>query len=259
MPKPKTHQPKLIRALDRVIFITLLLVGLGLVWEYATQQYWSGLADAILPLHASPEEKVEAILAWMNRWADRASNDRASGEPLDRIASFRGLRYLNDCGAATNIILNLSSAGGFRARRLLLLGEDGRTKHVVVEVLASHRWIVVATLRRAVFRGKDSQALTREQLADPEVFQQAIAAIPGYDPDYTFQRTANIRVEKIPVAGGMLWRVLNKLLPEWEGWLAESLVFDRRSRLFTACAVCLLAVAVLVRLFAGWRLRRRSS
>lgn len=254
----RNQQPKLIRALNVAVFVTLLLLGIGLLWEYSTQQYWNGLADAIIPLQATPEQKVEAILTWMNRWAERASTGEASGEPLDRIASFRGLRYLSDCGAATNIVLNLSSAGGFRARRLLLLGEDGGTKHVVVEVLAGQRWIVVGALRRAVVRGKDGQTLTREQLANPQVFQEAIAAVPGYSSDYTFQRTANIRIEKIPLVGGMLRPVLNKLAPEWEGWLAESLIFDRRSRLFAVSTALLFAGTTLGRLFAGWRLRRKT-
>ncbi len=253
------QKSNLVRALNALLLTALLLVGVGLVWEFATQHYWSGLADAIIPLEAAPEEKVEAILAWMGRWPARASVDEASGQPQDRIATSRGLHYLSDCGAATNIVLNLSASSGFRARRLLLLGDDGGTMHVVTEVQTGQRWIVVDALNRAVLRGENGNALTREELADPEVFREAVAVVPGYKPEHTFRHTAHIRAEKIPILGGVLRGVLNRILPGWEGWVAESLVFDRRSRLFTMSAALLFTAAALGRAFAGWRLRRKSS
>ncbi len=247
---------KLLRTGNWLLAFTAFLAGLGLLWEYGAVQYWRGLAHAIVPWAATPEEKVEAILAWMNDWPARAGAKPASGQPQDAVMRFCGLQYPSDCGAATNVIVNMAAASEMRARRLLLLDAERKTKHVTAEVLLGERWVVVDGLNYAVLRDASGQGMTREELADPEVFQQAISRLPSYNPEYTFERTAHIRVEKIPLFGSVLRRVLDRVVPGWEGALAETLLLDRPSRLFFALAVLLFLSAAAARGAMAWRLRR---
>lgn len=249
----------LLRTWNWLLAFTAFLAGLGLLWEYGTEQYWRGLAHATVPVEATSEEKVEAILAWMKNWPARAGATLASGQPQDAVMRFCGLQYPSDCGAATNVILNLAEASGARARRLLLLDAERKTKHVVAEVLLGERWAVVGGLSYAVLRDASGREVTREELADPAIFQQAISRMPSYNPEYTFERTANIRVEKIPLFGSMLRRVLDRVVPGWEGVLAESLLLDRPSRLFSAFAILLFLSAAAVWGAMAWRLRWRRA
>ncbi|MCL6565877.1 MAG: hypothetical protein K6U09_05565 [Acidobacteriia bacterium] len=248
----------LLRLGNWLLAFTAFLAGLGLLWEYGAVQYWRGLAHAIVPVEATPEEKVEAILTWMSNWPARTGATTASALPQDAVMRFCGLQYPSDCGAAKNVIVNLAAASGLRARRLLLLNPERKTKHVAAEVLLGERWVVVDGLNHGVLRDASGRALTREELADPEIFQQAVSRLPSYNPDYTFERTANVRVEKIPLLGSVLRRVLDRVVPGWEGALAETLLLDRPSRKFAAFAVLLFLLAAAARGAITWRLQRHA-
>jgi hypothetical protein len=45
------------------------------MWELSVSQYLKGFSDAIVPEAASPQQKVEAILAWMSKGPPRLSAD----------------------------------------------------------------------------------------------------------------------------------------------------------------------------------------
>ncbi|MGA9389760.1 MAG: hypothetical protein WBV69_04865, partial [Candidatus Sulfotelmatobacter sp.] len=135
-------------------------------------------------------------------------------------------RLLKICGSASNAFINLGEAVGLKTRRLLLLNTAGNSKHVVVEVQWGNRWAVVDPSSRAVFRDGSGRPLTKEELRDPEVFKDAISRIPGYNPDYTFERTVHLHLTRIPVLGDFLRHSLTSLLPRWEeavnwGYLPE--------------------------------------
>jgi len=129
-----------------VLLISSVLMSLfGLGWEYSTRWYLSGFSNAVLPYAATPEKKVTAILEWMEkgptRQAEYYSDDAQNRDPLDTL-NYKEL--LSVCGTATNAFVNLASAGGMEARRLLLLDTQGmNTNHVVAEVLIDGRWVVV--------------------------------------------------------------------------------------------------------------------
>jgi hypothetical protein len=87
--------------------------------------------------------------------------------------------------------------------------------------------VVVDPSFRTVFRDKSRRALTREDLHNPAVFEAAAHRIPKYDPVYSFDHTAHIRLARIPMLGNFLLQSLNVLFPEWEetvnwGYLPEN-------------------------------------
>src|SRR5689334_5382816 len=95
-------------------------------WEYSTRQYLKGFSDAIVPKHAIPEVKVQAILDWIKSGPTRRS-DTAKGILADRDPE-ETLNYdslLQVCGSATNAFINLALRSGLDARRLLLINAQG--------------------------------------------------------------------------------------------------------------------------------------
>lgn len=228
LPLKHGHLLAFVRQVSNVLMVgafALALYGLG--WNYSTHRYLEGFADAIVPLNGSPLEKSEALLNWLSHEPERsdlAVNGTASLRDPVRIVQNAGL--LKVCGSATNAFVNLADVAGLRTRRLLLIDQSGGTKHVVAEVQAGDRWFVVDPRARFVFRDRSGRALTKEDLSDPDVFRDAISRMPGYDPSYTFERTAHIHLERIPLLGNLLRRALDSLFPKWEeainwGYLPE--------------------------------------
>jgi hypothetical protein len=130
---------------------------------------------------------VAAILAWMQqgpaRETDYYSDDSESRDPLDTL-NYKEL--LSVCGTGTNAFVNLASAGGIQARRLLLLdAQTLNTNHVVAEVHLSGRWVIVDPSFHAILKDSAGHLLTKEDLARPGVLQDATQDLPGYDPSYT--------------------------------------------------------------------------
>jgi hypothetical protein len=195
----------------------LLLAVSGVFWNYSTRRYLKGFADAIVPLQGSPQEKTEALLSWLR---DKPQRNHV---PLEGAASLRDPvnilqngRLLKICGSASNAFINLADVAGLRTRRLLLLDQFGGTKHVIAEVKWGDRWVAVDPQQHRVFQDQSGRALTKEDLRDPKVFQDAISRIPGYSPAYTFEHTAHVRLQRIPIVGNLLRRVLDRLFPTWE-------------------------------------------
>jgi hypothetical protein len=156
---------------------------------------------------------------------------------------------LRVCGSATNAFINLADSGGLDARRLLLLGADGQTKHVVAEVLVNKRWIVVDPTFHLIFRGADEDFLTHAQLVDPAVFAIATRSIANYDPTYTFERTAHVHTAHISYIGTEMRRVLNAIAPTWDESTTASLMFERQSFAAMITAILLLIFVLLLRSF----------
>src|ERR1035437_5397864 len=124
-----------------LLISSVLLTMFGVAWEYSTRWYLSGFSNAVLPYSSSPEKKVAAILSWIDRGPAREteyySDDAEDRDPVDTL-NYKEL--LNVYGTATNAFVNLASAGGIGARRLLLLDAQGmNTNHVVAEVLLDGR------------------------------------------------------------------------------------------------------------------------
>ncbi len=149
-----------------------------------------------------PEQKIEAILAWMRTGpvrAEAARPDDLSPRNPENTLNYRQLLLV--CGSATNAFLNLSRSSGLESRRLLLLTADRKTKHVVAEVLVDGRWIVVDPSFRIVMRDVGGRALTRKELQNPATFKEAIGGVLNYPADYSYDRYAHVRLARLPLDG----------------------------------------------------------
>lgn len=236
----------------------LLIVSLGAVlysagWEFSTRSYLQGFSDAIVPSSDSPEQKVAAILAWMQHGPARRSttdpNLLDARNPEDTL-NYRQL--LEVCGTATNAFVNVAQSSGLRARRLLLLDDTRVSKHVVVEVLLDARWIVVDPSYHAMLRVPAGRLATRTELQNPEIFRAATAVIPNYPSGYTYERTVHVRLSRIPLVGRYLRPALNFIWPSWEESINWTLFLERESFAMLTISILLLCFALAARLFLGW-------
>jgi hypothetical protein len=239
------------------------------IWEHSVRQYLKGFSDAVIPEASTPRQKAEAILTWMRFGPPRLeavdTSALSAHDPTDTL-NYRQL--LEVCGSATNAFLNLSRSSGLEARRLLLLTPDRTAKHVVAEVHLDGRWIIVDATYRVMFQDARGRLLTRADLQDPRIFQEAIARIPGYIPVYSYERVAHVRVGALPVLGPFLRRALDAVLPGWDESMDWSLLLERRSFAYFFLSVWALIFFLLVRIVLAWladhrlripRLRLRTS
>jgi hypothetical protein len=223
------------------------------IWEHSVRQYLSGFSDAIIPEGSSPEQKAQAILTWMSYGPPRREAPDPSAlsahDPTDTL-NYRQL--LEVCGSATNAFLNLSRSSGLEARRLLLLSQDRTAKHVVAEVQIGSRWVIVDATYRAFMKDSQGRLLTRADLQDPRMFQEAITQIPGYTAMYSYERVAHVRVGALPVLGPFLRRALDTALSGWDESLDWSLLLERRSFAFFFLSVWALTFFFLLRIVLAW-------
>ncbi len=235
-------------AANALLVASALLLAYGVGWEISTRRYLHGFSDAIVPLSASPEQKVEAILAWMKRGPARLAASDVHGLTLRDPGTTLGYtRLLEVCGTATNAFVNLAISSGVPSRRLLLLDANRQTYHVVAEVRLEDRWVVVDPAMRLIFRDAQGHPLTRQQLTDPRLLTEAKQVAGGYPGQYNFERTAHVRLGRIPYVGKLLRRLLNKLFPTWDEALNWTLVVERSSFAFLLGAALLLTFSLLVR------------
>jgi len=245
------------RALVRLSNVLLLLAIVAALyctaWEFSTQRYADAFSDAIVPVSASPEQKVQSLLDWMAHPPARFTTGIV-GTPNDRnpIDTLNYKALLQVCGTATNAFINLADTSDLSARRLLLLGPNGRTRHVDAEVWIDGRWFVVDPTFRVILRGAGGNMLTRRELANPAVFAAATRGIPRYDPSYNFEHTAHIRIAAVPLVGKPAGRVLDSLLPRWQDSALISLIVERESLLNLDIALLVVLLLLAFRLALYW-------
>lgn len=238
-----------------LLIVSVFLAAYSVVWEYSTRRYLKGFSDAIVPESASSsaQEKIEAILNWMAHGpARRPPGTEFSASNRDPVDTLNYAALLQVCGTATNAYINLADSTGLRARRLLLLDSHQMTKHVVAEVFVDGRWIVVDPTFRLLPRDAGGQLLTREQLADPAVLSAATQGIREYLPEYTYDRTAHIRMARIPVVGRPLRDVLDRLIPGWDDSALLSVLLERESLAAMVLAIVLVLFLSLLRVALRW-------
>lgn len=199
-----------------LVIFSLGLFIYGLAWNLSTRRYLKGFSDAIIPLEGSEQERTEALSQWFRHGPPRLEALGAGMDGTrDTVVIVRDVHLLKICGSATNAFINLADAAGLKTRRLLLLAESGAAKHVMAEVKWGDRWVVVDPQQGRVFRDHLGRALSKEELRDPTVFRDAISGMPGYNPEYTFERTNHIHLRRIPL-GNLLRRTLTHFFPGWE-------------------------------------------
>lgn len=223
------------------------------IWEYSVRQYLRGFSDALIPAAASPEQKVEAILAWMRSGPPRpvASNPEELSK-RDPQTTLNYKQLLAVCGTATNAFLNLARSSGLNARRLLLLTPERNTKHVVAEVQIDDRWIVADPTYRVVLRDAQGHLLTRRDLREPKIFAEAIAQVPNYPADYDYQYFAHVRIARLPLQGLGLRRLLDSMNPGWDEAFDWSLLLERESFFILFFSGAATIFFLFLRFFLGW-------
>jgi hypothetical protein len=132
----------------------------------------------------------------------------------------------------------------------LLLDSHRGAEHVDAEVPVHGRWIVVDAAFRAILRGADGSALTRDQrrqLCFPpqsKIFPSTIS--------YSFERTAHVRIARLGFLGTPIRKVLDFLLPRWQDWSAISLMMEREALAAMIVAITLLVFLIAVRFSLRW-------
>jgi transglutaminase-like putative cysteine protease len=241
----------------------LLVVSLGCtlwsaVWEYSVRQYLRGFSDAIIPEAASSYDKAEAILAWMSNGPPRLEvTPMVQISPRDPQDTLNYRQLLEVCGSATNAFLNLSRSAGLPARRLLLLAPNRTTKHVVAEVTVDGRWVVVDATYRAFMKDAHGNLLTRKDLLNPVVFEEAASRLPHYPREYTYERIAHVRLAALPFQGSTLRQLLERLFPGWDEFLDWSLLLERRSFAQLFLSAFALICFMFARVILAWIADRR--
>jgi hypothetical protein len=234
--------------------VSVILGIYSVGWEYSTRRYLKGFSDAIIPVSASDENKVQAILNWMAHGPARQTAGAPDPNVPDRDPT-ETLNYhalLQVCGTATNAFVNLADSGGLEARRVLLLDSNKFTKHVSAEVLVDGKWIVVDPAYRAILRGPDGGTVTLRQLSDPTVFADAIQRIPGYDPNYSYEQPVHLRMGRLSILGAPLLAILNRVAPDWTEASAVSLLAERVSLVAVLASFLLILFLFLLRVLLRW-------
>lgn len=245
-------------SVNLLLLASVLLLIFAFSWEYSTRRYLKGFADAIVPRSSTSEQKVEAILAWMQHGPARRTTTSMDSVALrDPQDTLNYWRLLEVCGTATNAFVNLAASSGLQARRLLLLRPDGQATHVVAEVRLGDRWAVVDPAYRAILRDAQGRPLTRQQLSDPEVFREMRERVQGYPSEATFERPAHIRLSRVPVLGRPLRGALDAVLPGWEEAINWTLVLERESFALTLLVVLLMCFSLAVLSALSWYGERR--
>jgi Transglutaminase-like superfamily len=241
-----------------LLAVSLVLVAFSSGWEFSTRNYLKGFSDAIIPSSDDSERKVEAILAWMQYGpARRSTADPGALAARDPEDTLNYHQLLEVCGTATNAFVNLAQSSGLHARRLLLLDRNGRSKHVVAEVLVGSRWIVADPAFHALFRLPNGSLVARSELQNPEIFRAATQGIPNYPSIYTYESTVHVRLGRIPLFGRILRRTLTFLWPSWEEAINWTLLLERESFAMMTGSILLLCFVLVGRLLLGWYCSRR--
>jgi hypothetical protein len=231
---------------------------LGLVYsgvrEFSVRRYLDGFSDAIAPSILPAEPKVQALLDWMRIEPSRAVAPDPDVLPSrDPYITLNYEQLLRVCGTATNAFLNLAREDDLLVRRLLLLNPDGNTKHVVAEVLIDGRWVVVDPTYRVILRDKQGHLLTRQELQNPAIFEQAVNSIPHYLREYNYEHSAHIRLARVPLLEKVhLRRVLDAIYPGWDEAVDWSLLLERKSFLYLVLAGVSTLFFLFLRFMLGW-------
>ena len=253
MPKPKHPVFRAVWwSCNLLLAVALVAVAYSGYREFAIRWYLDGFSDAIVPGIMPAEHKVQAILDWLRIEPSRSPSNPDGLSTRDPHITLNYQKLLQVCGTATNAFLNLAREDELRVRRLLLLAPDGKTKHVVAEVLIDGRWIVVDPTYRVIMRDAQRRMLTRADLQRPELLAQATSAIPNYPPEYTYDRVAHVRMARLPIAGRYLGKLLDAVYPSWEEAVDWSLLLERESFFYLLLASTVSLLLLAFRQILGW-------
>jgi len=239
------------RAAKAALAVSVLITAFGALWEYSTRCYLSGFSDAVVPSGAPPEEKVAAILSWMQNGPSRTASDPSTDSGFEfrnPEITLNNRTLLKVCGTATNAFVNLADTAGLQARRLLLLS-NGSVAHVVAEVNINGRWVVVDPAFGVILKDSAGHLLTREDLANPDVLHTATQSIPAYSSLYTYTHTSHVHLEAFPWLGHWLHAALDATYPQWQESFDWTLLLERDSYAFCVAGSLLLLLSLFANFF----------
>jgi len=238
-----------------VALVSFTITGLR---EYSVRRYLDGFSDAIVPNFLPAQQKVEAILNWMRIEPSRGiTSNPDSLAHRDPEMTLNYQQLLKVCGTATNAFLNLARSSDLQVRRLLLLTPDRNTKHVVAEVLLEGRWVIVDPAYRVILKDAKGRLLTRKDLRNPAVFEEAAGQIPNYPREYTYDSFAHVRLARLPLEGLHLRTLLGKVFPGWDEAVDWSLLLERESFFYLVLSAVATLFFLLLRVVLAWYADRR--
>ncbi len=203
------------RGMSRWLIVVALVVDI-IAWfsSISDQQFFRSLADELLEGKRLSDQKI------LTRFVDYAHNEleRPSYEdlpspliklyykynpfhPSARDVIEYGCDYRGGCGSSSRVVLELLSAAGIRSRSLILLDDEDRSIHAVVNTFIGGKWAVADPLYGIVFIRGDSTLVTAEELReDRDLFLSNVTQVPGYPADvYDYDNYALMNWKKIPV------------------------------------------------------------
>ena len=156
--------------------MSLLILFWGSVKECTSRSYLQGFVDSVAPLAGTPQQKVEAIMAWMGHPPARLNFPptavaESHRDPV-RILSYTEL--LEDCGTSASVLIAAADRLGMKSRRLLLLDERNEAVHVTTELLIDGRWVVADAAFHTFMRDAHGRLLTKGNLRVPQTFPDMI-------------------------------------------------------------------------------------
>ncbi len=238
---------------NALLILSVLFALYAAAWEFSTRRYLQGFSDAIVPATAPGDEKVEAILRWMQHGPARLPYGPSALVPdRDPTDTLNYDALLQVCGTATNAFINLANTGNLEVRRLLLLDQNQMTKHVVAEVLVQGKWIIVDPAYRVVFRDANGNTVNREDLLNPATFNAVISTIPKFPANYTFDNTVHVRIARLHILGVPLRAILNRFVPGWEDSMTMTLLVERESFAALVASLLLVVFLLLLRYSLRW-------
>lgn len=221
--------------------------------EFGLRYYLDGFSDAIAPSVLPAEPKVQAILDWMRIEPSRAvaANPNALSA-RDPHITLNYQQLLRVCGTATNAFLNLAREDDLVVRRVLLLAPDSSAKQVVAEVFMDGRWIVVDPTYHLITKDAQGRPLTRQDLRNPALFQQALGPVADYPQNYNYEHATDVRLERVPLfAAFHLRNVLDTIDPAWDEAADWSLLLEREPFLYFTLALVAVIFLLVVRFLLG--------
>jgi len=106
--------------------MSLLLLFWGSVTECTSRSYLQGFVDSVVPLAGTPQQKVEAIMAWMRNPPVRLPSplSAAAESYRDPVRNLSYTELLEDCGTSASVLIAAADRLGMKPRRRLLLDEQ---------------------------------------------------------------------------------------------------------------------------------------
>ncbi len=176
-----------------------------------------------------------------------------------------GSDYRGPCGSRSRVVVAMLQRRHVRSRLLLLLDDQGRSIHTVVEAWIKGRWAVADPTFGIVYKHPDgSYATALELQRDSTLLHAHTSPLPEYPAAYDYLSMSHVNWHKIPVLMPTLERVLVAMLgSDRVKEIAEPTVLWGRPRavyglLSTVMALVLVAIAAALTNRHG-RVRQRQG